>query len=200
MLVSERAAELVRRDRDVATRLRGNGALGDGGAVVTRDAGIDERMRSLRQYGWGTKYRVERAGGRNSRLDELQAAFLRARLPSLDAENARRRAIVAAYASGLRHPAIRAPRAPGPDCVAHLAVVRSPSRDALGRHLAECGIGAVVHYPLPDHRQPGGEEADPAPLHVTERACREVLSLPCFPGLADSEVAAIVEACNAWTP
>jgi dTDP-4-amino-4,6-dideoxygalactose transaminase len=176
------------------------GALGDGGAVVTREPAIAVRVRSLRQYGWGPKYRVELTGGRNSRLDELQAAFLRVRLPALDAENARRRAIVDAYAAGLHHPEIGPPRTTGPDCVAHLAVVRSPRRDALRAHLAGRGIGSDVHYPVADHRQPGGAEADPAPLPVTERACDEVLSLPCFPGLADAEVAAVVDACNAWTP
>ena len=176
------------------------GALGDGGAVVARDAAVDARVRSLRQYGWAAKYHVGQAGGRNSRLDELQAAFLRARLESLDAENARRRAIVDAYAEGISHPAIRPPRRAGADCAAHLAVVRSPQRDALRRHLAEHGIGSEVHFPVPDHRQPGGAEADPAPLPVTERACGEVLSLPCFPGLTDDEVAAVVSACNGWTP
>jgi dTDP-4-amino-4,6-dideoxygalactose transaminase len=176
------------------------GALGDGGAVVTSDTGLAARVRSLRQYGWGAKYRVEHEGGRNSRLDELQAAFLRARLPSLDAENALRRAIVDAYRCGIAHPAIRTPSAAGPDCVAHLAVVRSPHRDALRDHLVSRGIGCDVHYPLPDHRQPGGGDARPAPLPATERACAEVLTLPCFPGLSDAEVSAVVDACNAWTP
>jgi dTDP-4-amino-4,6-dideoxygalactose transaminase len=176
------------------------GALGDGGAIVTRDAELALRVRSLRQYGWATKYRVEREGGRNSRLDELQAAFLRVRLPALDAENAARRAIVNAYANGIAHPAIRAPMPAGRDCVAHLAVVRTRAREALRAHLDAHGIGNDVHYPVPDHRQPGGAEREASALPVTERACAEVLSLPCYPGLASADVAAVIAACNAWQP
>jgi dTDP-4-amino-4,6-dideoxygalactose transaminase len=183
------------------------GAAGDGGAIVFRDPAIAGRARSLRQYGWAEKYRVEQAGGRNSRLDEMQAAMLRARLPSLDRENARRREIVARYATGLRNAAIRAPDVPGEDDVAHLAVVRCAQRDRLRDHLRVRGIGCDVHYPVPDHRQPvfGGGETTPQPvvpaaLTVTERACREVLTLPCFPAMTDAEADAVVDACNAWRP
>lgn len=174
------------------------GALGDGGAIVTSDGSLAERARSLRQYGWSAKYRVAREGGRNSRLDELQAAFLRVRLPSLDEENARRRGIVDAYARGIRHAMIRPPSAPGEDHAAHLAVVRSSQRDALRDHLASRGVATDVHYPVADHRQPVADAADRPSLPVTERACDEVLSLPCFPAMTPEEVDAVIEACNAW--
>lgn len=153
------------------------GALGDGGAVVTNDAAIDRRVRALRQYGWTSKYTAEIPGGRNSRLDELQAAILRLKLPLLDGWNARRCAIAAAY--GL------APRG-GPDDVVHLYVIRCAGRDRLRAALRERGVGAEVHYPLPDYRQPA--VALEAVLPHTERCCREVLTLPCFPEMTDEEV------------
>ena len=174
------------------------GALGDGGAVVTRDPALAQRVRALRQYGWDAKYHVAEPGGRNSRLDEVQAAVLLERLPHLDATNARRREIVAAYAKGIRHPAIRTQPPAGERSVAHLAVVRSTARDALRAHLQASGVGTDVHYPVPDHHQPIMLGRASARLPVTEQACREVLSLPCFPGLRDDEVQHVVAACNAF--
>ncbi|HEY3180342.1 MAG TPA: DegT/DnrJ/EryC1/StrS family aminotransferase [Casimicrobiaceae bacterium] len=176
------------------------GALGDAGAITTNDAGLADRVRALRQYGWAEKYRVELDGGRNSRLDEVQAAMLRVRLPHVDQENATRRRILRAYAERIRHPSIRAPLPPGDDCVAHLAVVRSASRESLRRHLHTAGIGTGIHYPIPDHRQPVVRDTPAASLPVTERACAEVLSLPCFPAMTMDEVDYVIEACNSWAP
>ena len=173
------------------------GALGDGGAITTSDPAVAERVRALRQYGWSAKYRVTQTGGRNSRLDELQAAFLRARLPALDAENARRRAICNAYADAIRHAQIRGPERAGEDHVAHLAVVRTVARESLRAHLQSRRIATDVHYPIADHRQPVAGGPPPA-LPITERACDEVLSLPCFPAMADEEIRAVVDACNDW--
>jgi dTDP-4-amino-4,6-dideoxygalactose transaminase len=173
------------------------GALGDGGAITTSDAALADTVRELRQYGWRGKYRVDREGGRNSRLDELQAAFLRAKLPSLDRENARRRDIVNRYANGIRHPDIRSPLPAGSESVAHLAVIRTPHREALRAHLSERGVATDVHYPIADHRQRVANAAD-VKLPVSERACGEVLSLPCFPAITDAEADAVIEACNAW--
>ncbi len=116
----------------------------------------------------------------------------------LDADNERRRAIVAAYASGIRHPSITVLPPAGERSVAHLAVVRSPLRDALRSHLTRHGIACDVHYPIPDHRQPVHASARPTALPVTERACAEVLSLPCFPGLSDDELRHVVDTCNAF--
>ena len=178
------------------------GALGDGGAITTSDDGLAARVQALRQYGWSDKYCVTLAGGRNSRLDELQAALLRARLPFLDRENGRRRQIVNAYATRIRHAAIRTPPPAGDDNVAHLAVLRCGQRDALRDHLRRRGIGTDVHYPIADHRQPllvaqAGDAREPS-LPVTERACADVVSLPVFPALRDDEVDAVVDACNDW--
>ncbi|MEP7205978.1 MAG: DegT/DnrJ/EryC1/StrS family aminotransferase [Casimicrobiaceae bacterium] len=174
------------------------GALGDGGAVVTDSPALAGRVRALRQYGWDRKYHVAASGGRNSRLDEVQAAWLRLRLPGLDAGNARRRAIVAAYATGIRHPAITVLPAADEGFVGHLAVVRTPVRDALRVHLERWGVGHDVHYPVPDHWQPVSRGRPQPSLPVTERACAEVLSLPCFPTLATTEVDDVIDACNAF--
>jgi dTDP-4-amino-4,6-dideoxygalactose transaminase len=174
------------------------GALGDGGALVTGSAERRDRVRMLRQYGWAGKYRIELAGGRNSRLDEIQAAVLRAKLPLLDGWNERRREIARQLSHGIRHPKVRCPPHAGGDYVAHLYVVRTAERGSLQEHLRARGIASDVHYPLLDYQQPafgaGGGHGNP----VAERACREVLTLPCFPEMTDGEVAAVVEAVNAW--
>lgn len=173
------------------------GALGDGGAVVTRHAEVAARMRKLRQYGWGQKYTNELAGGRNSRLDELQAAMLSAMLPRLDAWNSRRRDIANYYSTTIRNAAIEVPLTAGEEFVAHLFVVRTPQRDRLRCHLSSHGIGTDVHYPLPDHRQPcfNGRYQD-VQLSRTECDAGTVLSLPCFPELTDLEVERVVNSCN----
>lgn len=173
------------------------GALGDGGAIVTDDDGVAERANSLRQYGWETKYRVARPGGRNSRLDELQAAILRTRLPYLDAWNERRRSIAARYAEALPPYVGRLVSLGGEDYVAHLAVVLAADRDAVRSRLQAAEIGTDVHYPIADHRQPvwGGALED-VRLPVTEHAVEHVLTLPCFPELTDDEVARVCEALH----
>lgn len=175
------------------------GALGDGGAVVTSRDDIAAGVLALRQYGWSGKYQVALDAGRNSRLDELQAAILSAFLPGLDADNARRREIAARYGAGIRHAQVQAPAARGADYVAHLYVVRSPQRDALRAHLAALDIAAEVHYPIPDHRQPvfAGRHAE---LHLpnTERLVREILTLPCYPEMSDEQIDSVIDAVNAW--
>ena len=176
------------------------GALGDAGAVTTNDAKLAARVRALRQYGWEEKYRVAIDGGRNSRLDELQAAMLRVRLPYVERENAARRRIVRAYAERIRHPLIRVPAPPEEGCAAHLAVVRSARRDSLRQYLRSRDVGTDVHYPIADHRQSVAREADVVSLPVTERACAEVLSLPCFPSMTSDEVDHVIDACNEWAP
>jgi dTDP-4-amino-4,6-dideoxygalactose transaminase len=172
------------------------GALGDAGAVVTSDERLASNLRALRQYGWQAKYDARVAGGVNSRLDELQAAVLNVRLPSLDARNALRRNVARRYSERIRHPAIAVPPVPGDEFVGHLYVVRARERDALKAHLAARGIASDVHYPIPDHMQQAYEVR--ASLPVTERLAGEVLTLPCFPELRDDEVDAVIEACNAW--
>lgn len=175
------------------------GAVGDAGALTLSDPALAERLRALRQYGWRGKYQVLVTGGTNSRLDELQAAVLRAKLPRLDAANARRRAIARRYGqafSGL--PVVVPAPAAGPDYVAHLYVLQSPQREALQAFLAERGIASAVHYPVPDHLQPAWQQSPPALLPETERVCRQVLTLPCHPGLQDAQVQAVIDAVQAF--
>ena len=172
------------------------GAYGDGGAITTDDAGLAERLRGLRNYGSKVKYvNVER--GYNSRLDELQAAVLRARLPRLAAQTARRRAIAAEYRRAL--PAWLPPVAQvDAGHVYHLFPVRSTERDLLQQHLHAAGIDTLVHYPLALTEQRAFASPTPAPCPVAERAAREVLSLPMRPGLSDADVAAVVEAAHTF--
>jgi dTDP-4-amino-4,6-dideoxygalactose transaminase len=176
------------------------GAVGDGGAVVCRDEALATRVRRLRQYGWSRKYVNEIAHGRNSRLDELQAALLDLFLPDLDARNSRRRDIANRYSTSIRHPGIRVPAAAGDGYVAHLYVVQCAQREALAAHLSALGVATDVHYPVPDHRQPvHGTRFDGVSLPETERLCREVLTLPCFPELEDDEIERVIAACNTWS-
>ena len=163
------------------------GAIGDGGAIATNDSEFARRVSQLRQYGWVSKYRVAVSGGTNSRLDELQAAFLMVRLPLLDAFNERRRAIVQRYVAASEHAPIQVLPADGPHHAAHLAVALSPRRTEIRDQLTLRGVATDVHFPVPDHQQIGfGAAAQSLP--VTERASNEVLSLPCFPELTDAEV------------
>lgn len=164
------------------------GALGDAGAVVTSDNEIAARMRAFRQYGWSTKYRVERAGGRNSRLDELQAAFLRVKLPRLPEWTAARVEIARRYCEMLQNTTIKTPQFAHGEYVAHLFVVRGPNRDRLREALADDGIATDVHYPIPDYAQAVLDGARHPALPITEAACREVVTLPCYPGLANDDV------------
>ena len=173
------------------------GALGDGGAVVTSNATLAERTRQLRQYGWSAKYTNTLAGGRNTRLDEMQAALLLEMLPALDDWNARRRAIANRYSAGIRTPALHLPPPCGLEHVAHLYVVRCDARDAARARLAELQVQTDVHYPTPDYRQPCLQDAvDARSLPQTEADARSVLTLPCFPELTDAEVDAVIDACN----
>jgi aminotransferase EvaB len=170
------------------------GAIGDGGAVVTRESATADRVRALRQYGWESKYRVATPHGRNSRLDEIQAAVLRVRLRGLDDLNARRREIHTRYADALALPGVRFVHTASDAYVAHLAVLDADDRDGLRARLDALGIRTDVHYPIPDHRQPIAE-SDPAPtLPVTERSADRILSLPLFPELTEAEIARVESA------
>lgn len=167
------------------------GALGDGGVLATDDFELADRIAALRQYGWRERY-VSDLVGVNSRLDELQAAILRARLPHLDAGNARRRQIAAAYDAALAGGPIAPPaRREGAEHVFHQYVVRVANRPAVQARLREQGVGTGIHYPVPVHLQPayrGRTPLGPAGCAETERAAREVLSLPMYPELSDAQV------------
>ncbi|HEV7602226.1 MAG TPA: DegT/DnrJ/EryC1/StrS family aminotransferase [Bradyrhizobium sp.] len=174
------------------------GALGDGGAVTTSDAEIAENIRALRQYGWGKKYQVSRAGGRNSRLDELQAALLLAKLPHLDRWNEDRRTIARRYSNEIKHSRVECPGDFGTDNVAHLFVVRCEDRDGLRRHLEAHGIASDIHYPIPDHRQPAYSTSGFPELPETERLAKEIVTIPCFNEMEDEEISRVIDAVNAW--
>ena len=178
------------------------GAIGDGGAAVTNDPHVAETMRSLRQYGWRKERYVSAEAGWNGRMDEIQAAILRVKLRTLDADNARRRALAARYDERLA--GIHGLTLPLADdgerrSVYHQYVVRCAQRDALAEHLQAAGIGTLVHYPMPIHRQPAYAARGLArgPMDATEQAAQEVLSLPMFPQLplkeADRAAAAVRE-------
>lgn len=169
------------------------GALGDGGAVLTSSADLADRVRRMRQYGWQGKYTIAHPHGRNSRMDELQAAILRVKLPELDGWNTRRREIHARYeaaaeAGGVVRMASSA-RGSGTAFIGHLAVALADDRDAARARFTAAGIRTDVHYPIPDHRQPliAAEGEQPA-LPVTEDAAARIFSLPLFPELRDDEV------------
>lgn len=177
------------------------GACGDAGAVTTSDPDLAGRLRQLRQYGWSEKYRAAIAGGRNTRLDELQAAILSEKLPHLPQWNARRVAIAERYSKEIRHTSVTVPRIEAGRHVAHLYVVQCAARDALREHLRNDGIAAEVHYPVADHRQPAlADRFGDVRLPVAERLVGEVLTLPCFPEMTDDEVERVVASCNSWRP
>ncbi|WP_242195771.1 MULTISPECIES: DegT/DnrJ/EryC1/StrS family aminotransferase [unclassified Pseudomonas] len=173
------------------------GALGDGGAVVTDDDELATRIRQLRQYGWTQKYQVSVPGGRNSRLDEMQAAILRVKLPHLDTWNEQRRAIAKRYNAAFAALDMQLPCSTGEDYVGHLYVVRVKARAQFAAALKEKSVSTDIHYPIADHKQPA-YAAKPAALSVTEHACETVISLPCYPGLTDEEVDRVIEAVTAY--
>ncbi|MFT3782081.1 MAG: DegT/DnrJ/EryC1/StrS family aminotransferase [Nibricoccus sp.] len=173
------------------------GAIGDGGAVFMRDEVLAQRIRQLRQYGWRERY-ISEFPGRNSRLDEMQAAILRVKLKYLDAENDLRRELAARYvsrvaAAGLQLPQVGARQ----KHVFHQFVVRTPRRDSLRTALLERGIGCGVLYPVPVHRQPAFADLS-VNLPETERACAEVLSLPCHPGLSVADIDTVGDEILRW--
>ncbi len=172
------------------------GAYGDGGAVATDEPALADRLRHLRQYGWSRRDYAEIEGW-NSRLDEIQAAILRAKLPYLASENARRREIAERYDAAFAGLPLRLLRSrPGTVAARHLYPVRVDRRDAFRESLARRGIETAIHYPVPLHLQPayaflGHGKGD---FPVSEAACETVVSLPIHPMLGDPQVLAVIEA------
>jgi dTDP-4-amino-4,6-dideoxygalactose transaminase len=167
------------------------GAFGDGGAAATRDAPLAAKLRSLRQYGWQKRY-ISDIAGINSRLDEMQAAILRLKLPMLDAGNARRREIASAYDAALAGTDI-APPALRENCdhVFHQYVIRVKGRDDVQRRLAAQNVGTGIHYPVPVHLQPAYAGRLPMgnlACRETEAAAGQILSLPMYPELDDAQL------------
>jgi dTDP-4-amino-4,6-dideoxygalactose transaminase len=176
------------------------GALGDGGVLVTDDDALAGKLRALREYGWRQRY-VSNTLGRNSRLDELQAAILRVKLRYLAEENARRREIAARYDEGLAQAAYHLPAMrPEVTHVYHQYVVRARARESVREFLKGQGIATNVHYPLPVHLQPafrGRVLRGPSQLAQTEAIMGEILSLPIYPQLDEVAVARVVAAMRA---
>ncbi len=179
------------------------GAFGDAGAVTTNDDGLADRVRMLRNYGSKVKYQHE-LSGLNSRIDELQAAFLRVKLGHLDEWNTRRKKIAELYLSQLTFfsPQLVLPFVPEwADPVWHLFVLRHPERDELQKHLADQGIQTIIHYPIPSYLSGayGSLGLKRGAFPIAEKISNEVLSLPISPHHANAEVAAVVAALEAFS-
>jgi dTDP-3-amino-3,4,6-trideoxy-alpha-D-glucose transaminase len=173
------------------------GAMGDGGAVVTNDAALAERVKRLRNGGQISRYHHQEPGG-NSRLDEMQAAILRARLPFLRAWTERRRNIAMRYRAALGHAPVQVPPEFDPGHVYHLFPVLCSNRTRLQSHLAASGVETLIHYPVPIPRQPALAHTDPTPCPIADRICAEVLSLPMYPALTDDGISRVVAAVLAF--
>lgn len=172
------------------------GALGDGGAVTTNDNELARMVRTLANYGFSEKY-IAPHQGRNSRLDEIQAAVLDVKLKHLDSENDRRTAIARTYYSKISNEAIRLPKMmDAGNNVYHIFPIFTPHRDELQQHLLRHGIQTLIHYPIPPHKQVCYKEWNHLIIPVTERLAHQELSLPLNPTMTDNEVAYIVETLN----
>lgn len=175
------------------------GALGDGGAVTTNDQALAEAVRALANYGNQKKY-VFKYTGRNSRLDEIQAAVLDVKLKYLEADNAHRKAIAAYYYDNIQSPLVYLPERP-PDAqnVYHLFPVFSPKRDALQAWLKNNGVGTLIHYPIPPHKQECYKEYAHYSLPITEKIAAEELSIPIGPCIKEEEAAEVVSIINSFS-
>lgn len=173
------------------------GALGDSGAVVARDAEVARTIRALANYGSSKKYVFDYCGY-NSRMDEIQAAFLSVKIDHVLAENARRREIAEAYRTGIQNSKIVLPPTSSDpmEHVHHLYVVRSGERDALQSYLTEQGIQTLIHYPIPPHKQRCYASWNERSYPITEQIHREVLTLPMSPVMSPSEVEQVIDALN----
>lgn len=174
------------------------GALGDGGAVTTDDAALAARIRRLRNGGQVTRYHHEERGV-NSRLDELQAAILRTRLPRLAAATAARRRLAAEYRVSLHATAIQVPREYDAGHVYHLFPVLVAERDRFQAHMRAAGIETLIHYPVPIPRQPAATVWSPAICPVADRVTAEVVSLPLYPSLPPDALAEVTAAVAAFS-
>ena len=170
------------------------GALGDAGAITTNDKKLAQIITALRNYGSHKKY-YNIYKGVNSRLDELQAAVLLVKLKYLDKENTRRKEIAEQYLANIRNPKLILPQN-DPSHVWHLFVVRTKKRDAFQKYLTDKGIGSVIHYPLPPHKQKAYAEWRSKRYPITEVIHRTVISLPLNPAMTDGQVSEIIKVCN----
>lgn len=172
------------------------GALGDGGIVVTNNPELAKKAKLLREYGWAERYKSHLSGW-NTRLDEIQAAILRIKLSHLDEDNAKRGLIAKAYYNGLKKSGLKLPEKKK-ECthIYHQFVVRSEKRDKLLSFLKSKDIVALIHYPIPIHLQPAYKRLVHNRLLETEKAAKEILSLPIYPELSDREVETVINAID----
>lgn len=174
------------------------GALGDAGAITTNDDELAQTIKALRNYGSHKKYE-NLYQGVNSRLDEIQAAMLRVKLPYLEAETIRRQKISQAYRSGITNPLVTLPHIVDElTHVWHLFVVRCEQREALQKYLAEQGIQTLIHYPIAPHKQQAYKQWNHISLPVTEKIHQQVLSLPLDPTMSEEAVARVIAAVNGF--
>ncbi|WP_396164774.1 DegT/DnrJ/EryC1/StrS family aminotransferase [Flavobacterium sp.] len=174
------------------------GALGDGGAITTNDDALAEILFSLRNYGSNKKYHNDFIGV-NSRLDELQAAFLNIKLPYLNTENEARKKIAKRYLSEIKNNKIQLPICNNfNDHIFHLFVIRTENRGTLQEYLYKNGIETVIHYPIPPHKQKALQEFNHLSLPITEKIHQEVLSLPMSSVLSDEEITHIIATLNSY--
>ncbi|WP_433780612.1 DegT/DnrJ/EryC1/StrS family aminotransferase [Flavobacterium anhuiense] len=174
------------------------GCLGDGGAITTNDEALAKVLFSLRNYGSEKKYHNEFVGV-NSRLDELQAGFLNLKLPNLDSDNEKRRAIAERYLKEIKNHKIVLPFWDfSNNHVFHLFVIRTENREKLQDYLAQNNIQTVIHYPIPPHKQKAFSQWNNLSFPITEKIHKEVLSLPISPVLTESEVDYIIEILNQY--
>lgn len=166
------------------------GALGDGGAVITNSSVLAEKIRSLRQYGWSSKYDVELSGGVNSRLDDIQAAILSIRLPMLNTFNSRRREIILRYREAVIGNSIHVLPADGDHHTGHLAVAISDQREVYVSELTKLGIQTDIHFPILDYRQKAWRD-DSVLNESAEKATHQIFTLPCFPEMTEEEVSRV---------
>lgn len=175
------------------------GAYGDGGFIATHDPHIAEEARLLAVHGSRERYQHVRAAGYTSRLDALQAAILRVKLPYLEPWNLRRRQIAQVYSENLRNHLQVPCEMPYALHIYHQYTVRHPERDRLAAHLKRQGVGSSIHYPVPAHLQPAYRDLAPeGSLPAAEAAAREVLSLPMHPFLEEAQVEAVVRAVQSY--
>jgi dTDP-4-amino-4,6-dideoxygalactose transaminase len=172
------------------------GAIGDAGAISGNNQVFLERARSLAKYGWAEKYNISIPGGTNSRMDEIQAAFINLGFDDLEADNNRRREITNLYVTAFKDLDLNIFTKASQDCVAHLFVIELPNsnlRDNLKTYLVKNGIGCDIHYPIPDHKQIGfADWVEVQTLAITESLSDRILSLPLFPSMTDEEVQEVI--------
>jgi dTDP-3-amino-3,4,6-trideoxy-alpha-D-glucose transaminase len=171
------------------------GALGDGGAITTNDAELAARLKRLRNGGQTDRYHHGEPG-MNSRLDEMQAAILSARLSFLPGWTARRRELAAVYRRGLAGAGVTVPPELDAGHVYHLFPVLSRDRDGLKKRLADAGIETLIHYPVPIPRQPALASELPADCPIADRVCAEVLSLPMYPSMPEAHAVEVARAVH----